>query len=406
MAITPKTREPLPYAAHQRPDRPRRWLRRIVWTAAIVLLSLTIFMVVALGLDRAAPAAQPAVVKPADLGISVSAAPPAAPEAPEPLLMPPPPRFDVAKVQASSVRPHLEALRVENAAARSRAQARVRSHFRQADAGAAKFAAAVIGPLDAVKTLYLAGKGGIRRWRHKDRRLDPLRDHVAWNYQEHVTSGAKIEAVVRHALVQFESDLRANRNRAVQSITQDLAAEELAVTIAIDREKLAAACDAEVRAAVAQLMSDRVAERAAVASIGTEIAANGLGAASAYAGRLIVLRLVAVPVSGAVGGTSIGASLGSFAPGIGNAAGAVTGLLVGITVDLCITHRQTVKVTDSVRRTLATAEHSLMNGHDGAAGLRRIFDHALTVQNEAIDRLIADELYAAAAPAVAHGSGS
>jgi hypothetical protein len=58
-------------------------------------------------------------------------------------------------------------------------------------------------------------------------------------------------------------------------------------------------------------------------------------------------------------------------------------------------------VTKSVQEVLASTEQAVIEGHNGAAGLQRVFSDALRAQDEAIDRLIADELYAAADPAAA-----
>jgi hypothetical protein len=365
--------------------------------AAVALsLALPVFAMIALAVNRASPAAPaPPVARPADLGVTVTPPPSTQPTA---LLFPPPPRFDVAKVRAGSVRPHLEALKLESAAARDRAETMVRAHFAQASAGAPKFAGEIIGPLDGIKSLYLVTKGGALRWWREDPSFDPLRAHVAWNYEQHVTSGPKIEKVIRDALAQFEADLRANRNHAIQQIARELSAETLTVKIEIDPQKLAASCDAEVRHAVAQLMSQQLAESTAVESAAIIVAAEGLGAASGIVVRLVVTKLATVPLSAAVGGTGAGATIGSIFPGVGNAAGAVTGLLVGITVDCVLTHRQTKRVTKSVREVLAGTEQAVIEGHDGAAGLQRVFSEALRAQEQAIDRLIADELYAAAAP--------
>jgi hypothetical protein len=386
--------------------RGRSWLRRVVLAVVVVSLALPLYAVVALAMKSASPpAAAPAVAPPMDLGMTVTP-PPAPATQPTVLLMPPPPRFDVAKVRAASVRPHLEAMKLDNATARGRAEAMVRAHFAQAHAGAGIFAGEIIGPLDGIKSLYLAGKGGAGRWWREDSNYDPLRAHVAWNYEQHVTSGPKIERAIRDALAQFDADLRANRNHALQAIARDLSADTLAVKIALDPHKLGASCDAQVRHAVAQLMAQNVAEGAAVESFAVIVASEGLGAASGIVVRLVVTKLATIPLSAAVAGTGTGATLGSIVPGVGNAAGAVTGLLVGITVDCVLTHKQTQRVTKSVQDVLASTEQAVIEGHNGAAGLGRVFSDALRAQDEAIDRLVADELYAAADPAAAERSGT
>ena len=394
---------PSPPAATPTPrGRGRARLRRAVFAVVLVSLALPVYAVIALSIKHASPpAAGPAVAPPPiDLGITVTS--PAAPATqPTALLMPPPPRFDVAKVRAGSVRPHLEGLKLDNLAARDRAEDVVRAHFAHARGGARTFAGEIIGPLDGIKSLYLVSKGGALRWWREDPTYDPLRRHVAWNYEKHVTSGPKIERAIRDALVQFEADLRANRNHALQQIARDLSADTLAVKIRIDPTKLSEGCDAQVRHAVATLMAQNVAEGAAVESFAVIVASEGLGAASGVVVRLVVTKLATVPLSAAVGGTGAGATIGSVVPGVGNAAGAVTGLLVGVTVDCVLTHRQTKRVTKQVQEVLAGTEQAVIEGHGGKAGLQRVFADALRAQDEAIDRLIADELYAAADPAAA-----
>ena len=329
---------------------------------------------------------------PAEMGVTAAATQPA--EA-----LPPPPLFDVEKVHQSSVRPHLEMLLERNAAARDRARAVVDAHFDQARAGADTFARSIIGPFDSMKTLYLMGKGAtLRKW-HRDRSIDKVRDHVAWNYQQHVTSGPKMEAAIKSALRQFEADVRANRNIALQSIRRDLDAGQLPVVVIIDEEKLSARCDAEARAAVAKLMSQNLAQEAAVQSLATVIATEGLSMVATHlVGRVVVVRLAAMPVSAVVGGTGGGATIGSAVPGLGTAVGAATGLLVGLAVDNYLSKKQVREATASVRSVLDTTQSSLMQGHAGAAGLNRVFDDVLEAQQAAIDRLIAEELTRAATP--------
>src|SRR5687767_2828965 len=114
--------------------RARTWLRRAVLAAVVVSLALPVYAVIALAMKRVAPPpTAPAVAPPMDLGMTVTPPAAASPATqPTALLMPPPPRFDVARVRAASVRPHLEALKLDNAAARGRAEAMVRAHFAQA----------------------------------------------------------------------------------------------------------------------------------------------------------------------------------------------------------------------------------------------------------------------------------
>ena len=364
-------------------------------TVTLLAVGVPLLGLAALVVDRlwkAEPLPAP-VAAPAELGVTAAATQPIVPPAP------PPPLFDVEKVRDARVRPHLENLRADNAAARDRARAAVNAHFDHARAGADDFARAIIGPLDSMKTLYLMGKGAtLRKWK-RDRSIDKVRDHVAWNYQKHVTSGPKMEAAIRAALRQFEADVRANRNHALQAINRDLAAEALPVVVVIDEQKLGERCDAEARSAVAALMSQNVAQDAAVQSLATVMAAEGLGMAATHlVGRVVVVRLAALPVSAVVGGTGGGATIGSAVPGLGTAIGATTGLLVGLAVDNYLSRKQVREVTASVRDVLGTTQAALLDGHAGAAGLDRVFDDALKAQESAIDRLIAQELHAAATP--------
>ena len=388
MPDSPPTQDrTLAYAA---PSPKRRWLRYVAYAIVIAAVGVPVLGGIAAWIDVISPAAPPLpVTKPADLGVSA----PAAVVAPMPL-------FDADQVFGRSVRPHLESLKLDNLAARDRARRTIDAHFDHARAGADVFARSIIGPLDSMKTLYLMGKGGTTRWWREDKSINPVRNHVAWNYQKHVTSGPKLEAVVKAALVQFEADLRANRNHTLQSINRDLAAEELPVAVVIDEKALAARCDAEVRDAIVMLTSDRVAENAAIGSVGTLAASEAATFAARYlVGRVIVVRLAAIPVSAAVGGTGAGAAVGSAVPGAGTAVGAVTGFLAGLAVDSYMSSKQVDKVTNSVRDVLTTTQYALLEGHNGAAGLNDVLKDALTTQQKAIDRLITGDLHAAATPA-------
>src|SRR5688500_17193119 len=168
MPDSPPTQDrTLAYAA-QAPRR--RWLRYVAYALVAAAVGVPVLGGIAAWIDVLSPAAPPPpVTKPVDLGVTAPAA--AAPAQPAPL-------FDAQQVHARSVRPHLESLKLDNLAARDRARRSIEAHFDHARAGAEPFARSIIGPLDSMKTLYLMGKGGSKRWWKQDNSINPVREHV------------------------------------------------------------------------------------------------------------------------------------------------------------------------------------------------------------------------------------
>ena len=117
-----------------------------------------------------------------------------------------PAKFDSTAVFDSQVRPVLATMATRNREAADRALAAIHNHFKNARLGVPGFAESIIGPLDNFKSLYLGSKGYVERWWYERDDLQPMADHVQWNYENHVTSGPKMKAAITAAMEQFQQD--------------------------------------------------------------------------------------------------------------------------------------------------------------------------------------------------------
>jgi hypothetical protein len=169
--------------------------------------------------------------------------------------------FHTERAFQERIEPVLITLQERDDDARQRAIAIIQCHFDRAKSGASAFADAIIGPLNSVKTTWLAGKGVFERWWYKDPKMQPVANHVRWNYEQNVTSGPKIRDAVVDSINQLERDFRANRNDAIQAIASSLKAGQLPVNI--DSRELDKFCQQEVDTTIASVNSKYVAEKAA-----------------------------------------------------------------------------------------------------------------------------------------------
>jgi hypothetical protein len=350
----------------------------VVALFAVAMLAITLLM------GSMKQSTSPVPVTKVPLGITPAAMPAAAE------------RFDSAAVFAERVEPALRQLRENNKRASDRAIARIRGHFAIARDGAPAFAESIIGPLDAVKTTYLAGKGGLLRWWSKDRTRQPVADHVRWNYEQHVTCGPRIKEVILAAIVQLEQDFRASRNEALQTIGSTLRAANLPVSIDIDERMLDAYCQREFEAAIVSINASHVAEKAAIGSASALALST---AATIIADRAIIYALGnAITAAGGsvAGGTTGGAALGSWVPGAGTAIGAGTGLLAGIAVDMWISHKNKRQTINQVNVALEQIENAIVMGDSKHPGMRRILSEAAKRQAEQLASKLKEQLHEAA----------
>ena len=133
-----------------------------------------------------------------------------------------PAKFDSTAVFDSQIRPVLATMETRNREAAGRALAAIHNHFKNARLGVPDFAESISGPLDNFKSLYLGSKGYVERWWYERDDLQPMADHVQWNYENHVTSGPKMKVAITAAMERFQRDVRANRNEAIQAINANI----------------------------------------------------------------------------------------------------------------------------------------------------------------------------------------
>lgn len=347
----------VPYSP--RPSRSRRWF--FIAVATVLALSLLAMGVLRLSMQSPAPAPTP---QPQSMGVNVSAVE----------------KFDATAVFAARVEPAIAVMQQKNDQAVARAVDKLRGHFRHARGGAPEFAASIVGPLDAMKTTYLAGKGLTQRWWYEDPRYQPVANHVKWNYELNVTSGDRIRDNILGAIMQLEMDFRANRNEALQTIGSNLRTAHLPTAITVDEKQLDAFCQQQFEQAVAQVNQNHVAENAAMGS--------AVSFATSAAVTFIVEQAIARAITSAattaggvtVGATGGGAAAGSVVPGAGTLIGATAGLLAGCAVDMYLTHRNEQKTIAQIEASLNQLEAAVLNGGNGSAGLRGLAQSAAAGQ--------------------------
>lgn len=341
----------------KRPTRRTRW----TWLLAGGVLAITAGILLLLYLPTAKhPTTQPTPTPP--IGVQPATLPQR--------------RFDVAIVFTERVQPVLAQLDIDNAQAVDRAIVNVRGHFETARSGSPEFAESIIGPLDSVKTIWLKGKDVFKNWWNESDASTDLRKHVTWNYEQKVTSGAKMRDALLAAIQQLEEDFRANRNRALQAIASSLSAASLPVAIEVDEKQLDEFCQHQFDKALEMIHANYIAEKAA----GGTAAAIGLSTvATIVAERAIMSAVTAIMArtgGAVVAGAGGGAAIGSTVPGAGTAIGAAGGFLAGLAVDMWFSHKTKQRVVNEVNESLSAIEKGIIEGDDKNPGVRKVFGAA------------------------------
>ena len=291
-------------------------------------------------------------------------------------------KFDSAKAFDECVAPVLNELQQSNAEAVTRAITNIHTQFDNARHGAPQFAQSIIGPLNGIKTAYLAGKGKLERWWYKDPQIQPVLNHLRWNYEQHVTSGPKIRNNVLASVMRLEQDFRANRNQALQKIHSSIRIANLPTSAQIDRNQLDEYCQAEFLQAIQNINAEHLAGKDAIGP------AEGLAISTAATivveqAILFVLDDAAVAAGGSVAtGAAGGATAGSWAPGAGTALGAAAGLLVGAAVDYWTSHNDQQRTTEQVIASLTQIEQAIIQGDGKHPGVEKILSGAARNQTQ------------------------
>jgi hypothetical protein len=286
------------------------------------------------------------------------------------------PKFDADEAFASSVYPSLEKLRQRNQEAVLRTVARIHAHFEMARSGVPAFADAIVGPLNGIKTAYLAGEGLWDHWWYHEPANQPVADHVRWNYEQHVTSGPKIRDAILQSVEELEQDFRANRNQTLQEIGSNLRAAQLPATVNIDQKQLDEFCEQEFAEEMHSINRKHVAEDSAVRSE----TAVGVSAAVTFVVEAAIADVIAETSLSAAGSAGAGAGaggvVGSFIPGAGTLVGACGGLLAGTAADLWISSKNKQRVIQLVTDSLTRIEDSIIDGDANELGIRKILTTA------------------------------
>jgi len=294
-------------------------------------------------------------------------------------------KFDARGVFSARVEPVLLQLQARDDEACQRAIAVIHGHFDHARSGAPAFAAAIIGPLNSIKTTWLAGKGVFERWWFDDQTIEPVADHVNWNYEQNVTSGPKIRDAILASIQQLEQEFRANRNDAIQAIQTSLEAANFPVAIDVNQSELDEFCQTEFETAMAAVNDNHIAEKAAAGSAAAFVFSS---AATILAEQAILYAtgddFIAVAGGAAFTGAGGGGAIGSMVPGAGTIIGAATGLLAGIAVDAWISHKNKERTIAEVDKSLTQIESSIINGDGKHAGVDKIFHQAASGQTETL----------------------
>ena len=294
-------------------------------------------------------------------------------------------KFDAPGVFSARVEPVLLQLQAQDDESCQRAIAVIHAHFDHARSGAPAFAAAIIGPLNSIKTTWLAGKGVFERWWYDDQTIQPVADHVNWNYEQNVTSGPKIRDAILASIQQLEQEFRANRNDAIQAIHTSLESADLPVAIDVNQSELDKFCQTEFETAMAGVNDNHVAEKAAEKSAAALVFSS---AATTLAEQAIQYYAIGDFIAAAGGAAATGAggggAIGSMVPGAGTIIGAAVGLLAGVGVDAWISHENKKTTIAEVDKSLTQIESSIINGDGKHAGVDKIFHQAASGQTETL----------------------
>jgi hypothetical protein len=302
------------------------------------------------------------------------------------------PKFDAQGVFSAHVEPVLRQLHAQDDEACQRAIALIHGHFGDAKSGAPAFAAAIIGPLNGIKTTWLASKGVFERWWYEDPQIQPVADHVRWNYEQNVTSGPKIRDVILASIQQLQQDFSANRNEAIQAIGTNIKAADLPVAINVNQSELDEFCEREFEVAMAGVNNNHIAEKAAVGSASAFVLSS---AATMLAERGIAFGLedyIAAAGGATATGVGGGGTIGSMVPGAGTIIGATVGLLAGIGVDAWISHENKKTTIAEVDKSLTQIETSIMNGDGGHIGVDKVFHQAASGQAQELRTRLKEQI--------------
>ncbi len=355
--------------------RPRKWNLVLLAVLLVTLLSMLVLAVSMLQ-DKPTPAPPARAPQPVATVATVSSAP----------------KVDVNAVLALKVDPVLEQLQKSDDDACEKAEAVIKQHFNAARDGAPRFAKAIIGPLNGIKTTWLAGKGVVQRRYYHDPSINPVGAHVRWNYEQDVTSGDKIRHAIEASMDQLKEDFRANRNKAIHSISRNLKSKDLPANININRDQLDQMCQTAFETAMADVNGNHIAEKAAMGSAASFALSS---AATLIAERAIAAAVseYAVAAGGAAAtGAGGGGTIGSMIPGPGTIIGASVGLLAGIGVDAWISHRNKARTVVEVDKSLSYIEEKIMNGSQGHPGVEKSFHAAAAGQQEMLRTKVREKI--------------
>lgn len=244
----------------------------------------------------------------------------------------------------------------------------------------------------------IIGRGSSDVWqdlRHGHSDISQVSLYVDEKFRRYVISDDALRADVSAALMQFDEDMRASRNRLYSDLALPLDRIKVAVPDASISDD---ALRGDVRRRAAEMtrgmaLDTVVAGLAAVAGgwVATDVA-------QAITGRIVTQLLSQVGAAMAaegieaggatVGGAAAGGGGGSFAGPIGAIIGLGVGLIVGAIVDWRLSTEFEQKVARQCEGFLHLLEYRLREGQGNSPGLRQVLQDAVNltgrVQREAL----------------------
>ncbi len=273
----------------------------------------------------------------------------------------------------------LDTTRKKDLAAVQRALDSLRAGFKRYGDGIPEFTSALTGWGMRAKIVYRSSVESIER---KDQHYWTA-SLVQEKFDEHIVSGAKLEADVMEVMKQFAYELEADRNELLVNLETRLNARELPETM----KRLALANFREQTRSRIQEMLSKLPGQSVFVGVGSITAGIVAEEAVRQLIRAVIAQAAARIAAGAAvsGGAAAGAAATggaggtAIAPGVGTAIGLAGGLIVGAVVDWWMTDEFKGKVAAECRRFLTTTQVALMTGDKGLEKL--LLDHVTRSHN-------------------------
>jgi len=313
------------------------------------------------------------------------------------------PTDSAAQFYRNEIMPLLDAALQRNRQAADRATELLHARFDAHRAGVKPFAHDVSG---WATRLGVIGCSAADLWNHvfgHDRKISRVGNYIQQKFRAHVLSEQSLETDVEQVLMQFQSDVEANRNQLLTEIKLPL--HNLPTPIALDDKEWQ-----QLYATIAG-RAKKLNTGAAHSSLVTGLASITGGWVGAESAKMFVPKLLtgvgsAVATEAAEAATVTGGGIwadaaagggtGTLAGPAGTVVGVGVGLAIGVAIDWWTSDRLESHVTGQCQVFLDTVERQLVEGTAACPGLRVSFEQAIKRTDQAQRQAIIDALMEAA----------